>query len=318
MIAFGPVPSRRLGRSLGVNNVPAKHCTYSCTYCQVGPTRGTEIERRAFYARDEVVAEVTAKLSQCRATDQRVDYITFVPDGEPTLDLGLAETIRDLRALRVPIAVITNGSLLHRPDVRDDLAAAALVSVKVDTTSERRWRQLNRPHPGLRLADVLAGIQEFAKTYQGMLITETMLVAGVNDDAECIEAVAAFLGGLRPARAFLLVPTRPPAKRSVRPPQHDVVARAFRLLSRRLPRVELLTEDEQGPFGRTGDPIGDLLAILAIHPMREDAVLSYLAASDHDARALDSLVLAGRVVRTRYRERTFVMLARRGGPRGSG
>jgi wyosine [tRNA(Phe)-imidazoG37] synthetase (radical SAM superfamily) len=310
VIAFGPVPSRRLGRSLGVNNIPAKHCTYSCSYCQVGRTHGTEIERRAFHARDAVVAAVARKLGECRARGEPVDYITFVPDGEPTLEIDLGGMMRELRHLHVPLAVITNGSLLGRQDVRADLAEASLVSVKIDTAEERTWRRLNRPHSSLHLAEILEGLRDFAKSYRGVLLTETMLVAGVNDADADIDATATFLAELSPARAYLAIPTRPPADRAVRPPTRTVLTRAVQRLARVLPRLGLLTEDEAGPFAQTGDPIDDLLAILAIHPMREEAAKAYLAASTIGAEGLDALLAAGSVMRCRYRDRTFVRRAR--------
>ncbi len=112
MVVFGPIPSRRLGHSLGINHIPPKHCSYSCVYCQVGPTPVPEIERRAFLPVDDVVAEVTARVGQLRERGDGLDFLTFVPDGEPTLDLRLGEIIGRLRPLDVPIAVITNATLL--------------------------------------------------------------------------------------------------------------------------------------------------------------------------------------------------------------
>ena len=112
MIAFGPVPSRRLGRSLGINNIPPKHCSYSCVYCQVGRTEALSHERRQFYPPEQIVAEVTRRVAELRATNQPVDYLTFVADGEPTLDQHLGSLITQLRPLDVKIAVITNASLI--------------------------------------------------------------------------------------------------------------------------------------------------------------------------------------------------------------
>jgi wyosine [tRNA(Phe)-imidazoG37] synthetase (radical SAM superfamily) len=157
---------------------------------------------------------------------------------------------------------------------------------------------------------VLEGLREFARSYRGVLLTETMLVAGVNDGDEGVDAVATFLAEVSPARAFVAIPTRPPAEPRVRPPSRTLVTQALQRFSRALPRLGRLTEDEDGPFARTGDPIDDLLAILAIHPMREDAARAYLAASAIRRGGLDTLLATGRVVRTRYRDRTFVTLSR--------
>ncbi|MCK4471545.1 MAG: radical SAM protein, partial [Anaerolineae bacterium] len=117
MIAFGPVPSRRLGRSLGINNIPPKICTYSCVYCQLGRTIKMQIKRHAFYEPEKVLQDVHDKVEKVRETGERIDYLTFVPDGEPTLDVNLGREIELLRPLGIKIAVISNGSLIGREDV---------------------------------------------------------------------------------------------------------------------------------------------------------------------------------------------------------
>lgn len=149
MIAFGPVPSRRLGRSLGINNIPPKACSYSCIYCQVGPTTATETERRSFYPPEEVAKAVAARVKQLETEGACPDFLTFVPDGEPSLDENLGSAIDLIRSLALPVALITNGSLLWDATVRRDLTCADWVSVKVDTVREDVWRRINRPHPSL-------------------------------------------------------------------------------------------------------------------------------------------------------------------------
>jgi wyosine [tRNA(Phe)-imidazoG37] synthetase (radical SAM superfamily) len=136
MIAFGPVPSRRLGRSLGINNIPPKICTYSCVYCQVGRTHKLQVERRPFYEPQEVLRDVRAKVEKAREAGEPIEYLTFVPDGEPTLDVHLGQEIELLRPLGLPIAVISNTSLIWRQDVREDLMGADWVSLKVDAVEE--------------------------------------------------------------------------------------------------------------------------------------------------------------------------------------
>ena len=177
MIAFGPVPSRRLGRSLGINNIPPKVCTYSCVYCQVGRTLKMQVERQAFYAPQEVTQAVRDGIERAGKASEPIDYLTFVPDGEPTLDVNLGREIALLRSLGVPVAVISNGTLIWRDDVRADLMAADWVSLKVDATREEVWRGIDRPHGHLRLSAILEGMLEFAQVYEGDLVTETMLVA---------------------------------------------------------------------------------------------------------------------------------------------
>lgn len=145
LIAFGPVPSRRLGRSLGINNIPHKACTYSCSYCQVGRTIHKEVDRRVFYQPDEIFGDVNDKVEKAGKMHEHIDYLTFVPDGEPTLDINIGLEIDLLRSFGVKIGVITNGSLLWREDVRTELMNADWVSVKVDSVIEKPWCTVNRP-----------------------------------------------------------------------------------------------------------------------------------------------------------------------------
>ncbi len=296
MIAFGPVPSRRLGRSLGINHIPPKICTYSCAYCQLGRTAGMRVERQAFFETAAVEAAVREQLALARRSGEPVDFLAFVPDGEPTLDVNLGRSIRALRTFGIPIAVITNGSLLDDPRVRADLMEADWVSVKVDAVREACWRKVDRPHGGLVLASILEGAQEFASAFQGDLRTETMLLEGVNDGVEAVGATALFLEGLRPRMAYLAVPTRPPAESWARAPKEDVLARAFETFRERVPEVELLAGYEGDAFASSGDVKRDLLSITSVHPMRESAVLRTLEAAGEEWEVVVELLKAGELV----------------------
>lgn len=310
MLAFGPIPSRRLGRSLGVNHIPPKVCSYSCVYCQVGRTSSLRIRRRAFYDPARVVEAVREKVARARASGEGVDFITFVPDGEPTLDVHLGQEMALLRPLGIPLAVITNGSLLWREDVRADLMQADWVSVKVDAVREAAWRRVNRPHGRLQLPTVLEGILRFAAEFRGRLVSETMLVSGLNDDEAELEAVAEFLTRLRPSVACIAVPTRPPAEEWVRPPSEEAVLRGYAIFREAVERVELLTGYEGDAFAFTGDAEADLLSITAVHPMREDALAAFLARAGADWGLVARLVARGLLVETEYRGHRFY---RRGG-----
>jgi len=145
-LAFGPVPSRRLGKSLGINNIPAKTCSYSCVYCQLGRTTNMTTERQAIYKPEDIFIEVERKVDEAVSRNERVDYLAFVPDGEPTLDINLGKEISIFKQMEIPIAVITNASLIWRNDVKEDLLKANLTSLKVDAVSEDLWRRINRPH----------------------------------------------------------------------------------------------------------------------------------------------------------------------------
>jgi wyosine [tRNA(Phe)-imidazoG37] synthetase (radical SAM superfamily) len=306
MIAFGPIPSRRLGRSLGVNHIPPKACSYSCVYCQAGRTTDISVERRAFYDPAEVAAEVTDRVTQLRERGEAIDWLSFVPDGEPTLDINLGRAIELVRPLGIPVAVLTNATLLWRPDVRADLALADWVCVKVDAVDEAPWHRVDRPHLSLRLDDVLDGIRVFARDFAGELTTDTMLVAGANDGVTHVRRIAEFVAGLRPRKAFLSIPTRPPAEAGVFPPDEKVLQRAWAIMRESVPVVECLFDYEGNDFASTGDPAGDLLRVAAVHPVRLDAALELLERGGAGQALLDRLLSDGLVEEVSYGGRPFL------------
>ncbi|MGD8903094.1 MAG: radical SAM protein [Anaerolineae bacterium] len=300
MIAFGPVPSRRLGRSLGINNIPPKICTYSCVYCQLGRTLKMEVDRRAFYEPEKVVSDVADKVARTRQSGEAIEYLTFVPDGEPTLDINLGQEIERLKTLDLPTAVISNASLIWRKDVRQDLMDADWVSLKVDAVEEVAWRQIDRPHGSLDLSSILDGMLSFASKYTGELVTETMLVSGVNDGERYSKALAGFLARLQPNRAYLSIPTRPPAELWARAPDEQAVNRAYQMLQSEVQQVECLIGYEGNAFAFTGDVEEDLLSITAVHPMREDAVSQFLARAEATWAVVERLVAQDRLVQADY------------------
>jgi wyosine [tRNA(Phe)-imidazoG37] synthetase (radical SAM superfamily) len=300
MIPFGPVPSRRLGRSLGINNIPPKICTYSCGYCQVGRTLRMQVERAGYYPVDRIIEEVGEKIEKVRAGGDTIDYLTFVPDGEPTLDMNLGQEIEMLGRYGIKTAVITNASLLWREDVRKDLLKADWVSVKVDSVRETAWRKINRPHPGLNLDLILQGILEFSRVFVGELDTETMLVKDLNDEARQVEETARYLSSLRPARAYLSIPTRPPALGNIQSPAEAVINRSYQIFSETLDHVEYLIGYEGNAFTFTGNAEEDILSITAVHPMRQDAVRDFLDRSNADGGILKKLLTEGKLVEIEY------------------
>ena len=304
-VTFGPVSSRRLGQSLGVNNIPPKHCTYACVYCQIGRTPKMTVERRAFFPPEVIADAVRRRLDECEHTGVRVDYLTVVPDGEPTLDVNLGRLITKLRELGRAVAVITNGSLLDREEVRSELVLADWVSVKVDAVDTRTWHLVDRPHGGLRLDATLEGLRVFARSFKGALVTETMLVAGINDHEDGLLAVAGVLSDVAPAIAYLAVPTRPPAETCVRPPAPLDLVRAYEAFARRVPRVELLTGEPLEAFAPSSDVERDLLAITAVHPLDEAAVVELGGGSRQALKVAEELARQGRLDEVVHRGRRF-------------
>lgn len=306
-LTFGPVPSRRLGHSLGINNIPPKTCSYSCVYCQVGKTTDMRIDRKAFYEPAEILRNVELKVGQAKEKGETVDYLTFVADGEPSLDNNLGSEIDLLRSSGIKIAVITNASLLWREDVRHDLRKADWVSIKTDAVNENVWRRIDRPHKLLKLDEISNGVLEFRKNFSGELTTETMLVRGFNDNEQELDDIADFLRMLRPDRSYLAVPTRPPADRMVRAADEKTLNSAYQIFSEKLENVEYLVGYEGNAFACTGNIEDDLLSITSVHPMREDAVKEMLEKADSDWGTIEGLLRKGSMVETEYEGKKFYM-----------
>ena len=307
MTAFGPVPSRRLGHSLGINNIPPKICSYSCVYCQLGRTKKMQVERRIFYNPRKILKDVQDKVKKVKKTGDPIDYLTFVPDGEPTLDVNLVYEIDLLKSLGINIAVITNGSLIWREDVREALKKADYVSLKIDSVQKEFWRRINRPHGTLQLSSIQQGMIEFAETYSGELVTEAMLVRTVNDSEDSLSNIADFLARLRPDRAYLSIPTRPPAEEWVRPPPEEIINQAYNILHKRIDQVEYLIGYEGDDFAFTGNVQEDLLSITAVHPMREEAVSDFLTRAGADWSVIHRLIDWGQLIETKYKRWKFYM-----------
>ncbi|HOO66675.1 MAG: radical SAM protein [Bacteroidales bacterium] len=304
---FGPVPSRRLGKSLGVNSIPFKVCSYSCRYCQLGKGIRMQAERQVFFDPEMLADEVRELLDKTRGTADFPDYVTIVPDGEPTLDINLGVLIDRLKALGVPVAVITNSSLLHMQEVRDELMKADYVSVKADTFSRETWKRLNIPHRTLEIDKIRDGIMTFSGLYWGKLVTETMLVKDINDSHDEINNTAGIVRLINPHTAYISIPTRPPAYSGVMPADEDRVLEAYHAFAQQVENVELLTGYEGNEFSSTGMFREDILAITAVHPMREDAVTELLARSNESEETLEMMIDEELLRRVAYGNHNYYM-----------
>lgn len=272
---FGPVPSRRLGRSLGVDVVPRKTCTLDCIYCQVGRTTDRTTERRSFVPVETVLEEIGAKL----ADSPRPDYITLSGSGEPTLYADLGELIRGIRKIAdVPVAILTNGTLLTEPDVRAACALADVVLPSLDAGDEAMFQRINRPAPGLTLEGIVAGMAAFREEYQGRIWLEVFLVEGLNDSEEHVRSIARLAARIRPDKVQLNTAVRPTAEPGVMP----VPEERLRLLARLFtPPAEVIAdfpgaegapsfraraEDVLEMVRRRPVTLDDIAAGLGIHP----------------------------------------------------
>lgn len=294
-----------MGRSLGVNNIPPKYCSYSCVYCQLGITYNLTIERRQFYEPKEIFKEAKEKIIRLKEIGEKVDFITFVPDGEPTLDINLGEEIRMLKSFSIPVAVITNSSLLFLESVRQDLYEADLVSLKVDAVNELTFKKINRPNHFLNLDSIFDGIVEFTKVFKGKLITETMLVKGINDSGEELKDIASFIAKINPSKSYISIPTRPPAESWVIFPEEEVLNMAYQIFREKIKNVNMLITPEEGEFTITDGLQEDLLSIVSVHPIREEEIHKLLSEKRSDFSLVSSLIKEGKIKKVKYNNKIF-------------
>lgn len=307
LLTFGPVPSRRLGRSLGINNIPPKVCSYSCVYCQLGRTLNMQAERKVFYKPDQLLKAVEKKVKDAKDKGESIDYLTFVPDGEPTLDLNLGAEMELFKPLGIKIAIISNASLIWQKDVQDDLCKADWVSLKIDAVSEDVWRKIDRPHKFFQLDKILQGIIEFSRVFKGELATETMLIKDVNDNIEEMKKIAGFIANLTNVKSYISIPTRPPAEKWAKSADEHAVNRAYQVFKEKSIDVEYLIGYEGNAFAFTGNIEEDLLSITSVHPMRKEAVDEFLKKANGNWAIIDKLITENKLVKTEYKDNKFYM-----------
>jgi wyosine [tRNA(Phe)-imidazoG37] synthetase (radical SAM superfamily) len=299
---FGPVPSRRLGFSLGVDLIPYKTCTLDCLYCQLGPTARTTVARKSYAPAAEVLRHLGAALKKGGA----VDWITFSGSGEPTLHTGMGKMIRAVKQMtRVPVAVITNGTLLADPRVRRALREADLVLPDLDAGSARVFRKINRPHPSLRFSRVVAGITRFAREFRGRVWIEVVLLKGVNDTPEELKRIGALAAAIRPERVQLNTAARPPAYADAKPLSHTELRAARDIIAGTLAGIPVdIIADFKGTrtARRRGGVEDTIIAYLARRPGTERDLAAGLGIRNEKiAGPLDGLVRSGSVKKRAFR-----------------
>jgi len=241
MFCYGPVPSRRLGRSLGVDLVPMKTCSLDCVYCQLQPTAHTTTSRKDYAPVADVLAELRAKLE----TGPRPDYITLGGGGEPTLHASFGDVATGAHALGdVPVALLTNGTLMHLPAVRDACRDIALVVPSLDAGDESTYQRVNRPHAGMTLEQLVAGLAALRSEFTGQIWLEVFMVDGMNTSDEQVRAIARQAERIAPDRIQINTAVRPPAESSVRVPSPERLSQICELLG---PRAELVAGRPQFP-----------------------------------------------------------------------
>jgi len=305
MIAFGPVPSRRLGSSLGINNIPPKICTYSCVYCQLGKTLKMQINRDAFYNPYNILNEVEQKINDSIERGEQIDFLTFVPDGEPTLDVNLGKEIEIISGFNIKIVVISSSSLIWRDDVKDDLRKAHWVSLKIDTATENIWKIINRPIGTLNYDNILQGILDFSNTFNGELATETMLIQNINDSIEELKKVTDFIAKINPRKSYISIPIRPPAEGWAKSATEHSINTAYQIFKDKSIDTEYLICYEGDNFAFTGNVEEDLLSITLVHPMRKDSVAKFLKKANADWDIIIKLINEDKLKEVKYKNKEF-------------
>lgn len=299
MYVFGPVPSRRLGRSLGVSPIPAKTCSFSCVYCQLGQTRRTQIQRKPFAPRQDILNEI-CKISRQSAPD----FITFAGDGEPTLCLDLGWLIRQTKAqTSTPVAVITNSSLLNRMDVRQDLASADVLLPSLDAADEAAFKAINRPHSAVDFDAIIEGLVKLRQQAAGQIWLEIMLVKGINDTSDDFHRMKAIVARIKPDRIYFMTPTRPPAERWVEPVDSKTVLQAQKIIGDATPLIDVESDDlDLATYPNARHAILD---VIHRHPLRVDQA-KIIAAHFAQAQALDHMIQNGILVPVEYQGQMYL------------
>jgi wyosine [tRNA(Phe)-imidazoG37] synthetase (radical SAM superfamily) len=290
---FGPVPSRRLGQSLGIDTIPLKTCNWNCVYCQLGRTVPLTNERREYVPVGEILNEVEQILSS--SGKRKIDWVTFVGSGEPTLHSRIGELIRSVKRITaLPVAVITNGSLLYLPEVRDDLYAADAVLPTLDAGTAELYRKINRPHPQITFERLVNRLIEFRKEYSGKIWVEVMLVRGVNDTPDALIQIANVLQTIAPDAVHINLPTRPPAETWVQPPDREGLMNALSILG----DIAEVVHPAEGSFSLNENEniVDAVIDIITRHPMRQDELEKMLNnwSSGKVAETLEMLKSSGK------------------------
>ena len=266
---YGPVPSRRLGISLGISPIPKKTCNYSCIYCQLGRTDHLTNQRQMFFSIEKILVE----FDEINQRNLCYDVITIVGEGEPTLYMGLGQLILALqKKSEKPVAVITNGALLYDRGLQEELSTADIALVSLDAYDEASFKKINRPHKTLTFKQVMAGLVDFSIRYSGQLWLEMMLMAGINDDKSSFEKYASLLETVTYERLYLNTPVRPPAESDVK----TINNKRMRQAVDRLGGTAIDMLHSEGFHSEITDHYAAILSIIKRHPMNQHEILSFL------------------------------------------
>lgn len=260
---YGPVPSRRLGRSLGIDLVPFKTCTYDCIYCQLGQTTNKTTERRDYVPIDDVMKELEDKLD----SGILCDYISLAGSGEPTLHAGIGDLIGKIKTItNIPVTVLTNGSLLHLPEVRKALMCADLVIPSLDVGDEQLFQYVNRPHGSLSFDQMVNGLIDFSRNFKGQVWLEVLLLGGVTGIQSEVEKIASIVKMIHPAKVQLNTVYRPPAEETAFPLTTEQLIALKNIFPVEVEIISSLNQSETPVPEMRAVTDDDIIALLARRP----------------------------------------------------
>lgn len=306
MIAFGPITSRRLGRCLGISNIPTRLCTYSCVHCAFGADCKMSAERVSYYSPEDIYDAVVERLER-QESSANIDYLLISPDGEPTLDMNLDRLCQRLRNLGIKLAISTNTSLMDMPDVRYTLSMFDVVLLKVDAVSELVWRELNRPHRLLDVHKILNGCFDFTEIFEGKIFTDTRIISGYNDGDEELHLISDFLSELDPDTAFITASSRVPKMFGVVPGSEDSFVRAYNMFKERVDYVELLLDYTIKEINVPEEGRDALMQQLIQRPLNISEAITIVAENGGNAGVIGRLVKSGELVPVQYNGEEWLM-----------
>lgn len=270
---FGPVPSRRMGRSLGISPIPKKTCNYSCVYCQLGRTNKMTNKREEYFLLEDILSEFDS-----HHDEDSYDVITIVGEGEPTLYSRLGELIVEIKKRsKKPVAVITNGALLYDKNVRSELMKADIVLPSLDSYNEEMFKRIDRPYGRIKFDEVWEGLVDFTNEYKGQIYMEIMLMNGVNDDEESLLEFKKLLEQIKYDRLYINTPVRPPAEEYIEESSKESIQKAVEILKG-------VSIDMLSSVGFSSDIEDDYQAVLSIigrHPMNQFEIRSFLESREN-------------------------------------
>ena len=302
---FGPVLSRRLGFSLGVDLVPFKTCSLDCIYCQLGKTTHRTIERQAYISSDSIISEVRKILKQ----NQKIDYITLSGSGEPTLNLHLGDIVASIKEItNIPVAVLTNGTLLHLESVRDELMAADLVVPSLDTVTQELFCKINCPHPELEVSQMISGLKSFSQVFPGKLWLEIMLVKKLNDLPEEVERMNEVISSVKCDKIQLNTTVRLPADREIEPLTNEELSNLKKFFGE---KCEVITGFEGQQNTVRTDIQERIISIVSRRPLNLSEISDFLGIpKERTTKYLFFLTKQGKIESLNYGSESYFQLKR--------